>query len=262
MVHSPLLHFVRGHSQTGTLMHFLHRRAPIWFSSCFLLCLFFFFYYFQISGYHAAVKNRALEGKKIRFGSSSKPVCVGFSCSPHASELRDKHGHYVLLSEGARVQIHISIFSVLIPVCGDVHLCWTRVINQLSAAFSEAAVHFSRSSCSATLPSTTPGEQQNIQSEKHLQHKWWRMRQERDERGVITGRDRQGGGRWETTKRKPAFQSRVENSGAWAAQMRTLFLFTLKLQQWGSWGGDDASLKTTSVVTITFSPSAGHSFAL
>lgn len=139
---------LRGHSQTGTLMHFLHRRAPIWFSwsgcspqGAILLCL-VFFYYFQISGYRASVKNRDLEGK-IRFGSSSKPVWVGFSCSPHASELRDKHGHYVLLSEGARVQIHISIFFVLIPICGDVHLCWTHVINQLSAAFSEAAVHIS-----------------------------------------------------------------------------------------------------------------------
>lgn len=88
---------------------------------------------------------------------------------------------------------------------------------------------------------------------KHLQHKWWWIRQERDKRGVITGRDRQGGGRWETTKRKSAFQSRVENSGAWAALMRTLFLLTLKLQQWGSWWGNDASLITTSVVTITFS---------
>lgn len=226
------------------------------------LPVFFFCFFLKIiSKYQATTLRWKIEiwkKKKIRFGSSSKPVWVGFSCSPHASELPDKHGHYVLLSEGARVQIHISIFFVLIPVCGDVHLCWTHVINQLSAAhFQKQRFIFpvllllgystlDHPRGAAEHPVWNQKKKTFNTSDEECGKKGMSEEQLRAETdGEVEGETQR--------KRKSACQSRVENSRAWwSSDEDALPLPPLKLQQWGSWWGNDASLITTSVVTITF----------
>lgn len=171
------------------------------------------------------------------------------------SDLRDKHGHYVHLSEGARVQIHISIFLIFNP-----RPCWhPSVIPQLSAACREGPFRF---------PVIPVMMKRNRAEETHVAGSGQTERRGRARRsnGQVEG---------ETEKTKSAFQIRVERAaepkpaprsrGVRQGQilMRTFFLITVKLQRRGG-RGNDASLISTSLVwfgsglcmftvTITFS---------